>query len=63
MNRKKAPKKQPEDYRRLTEKVRETAQTVSTERDRAELLAMAKIWDFLADHYRIVRHRMSRLAH
>jgi hypothetical protein len=40
----------PEDYRRLAEKVRETAHTVSTEKERDELLAMAKIWDFLADH-------------
>jgi hypothetical protein len=42
-------KKSPEDYRRLAEKCRETAHTVSTEGDRADLLSMAKIWDFLAD--------------
>jgi len=58
MNHKKAPKTQAEDYRRLaqkcrerlTERCRETAHTVSTEKERADLLAMAKIWDFLADH-------------
>jgi hypothetical protein len=42
-------KKGPDDYRRLAERIRETAQTVSTENQRAELLAMAKIWDLLAD--------------
>jgi len=42
--------KTPEEYRQLAEKCRETARTVSTERDRADLLARAKIWDFLADH-------------
>jgi hypothetical protein len=40
-------RKSPEEYRWLAKKVRETAQTASTER---ELLAMAKIWDFLAEH-------------
>jgi sigma54-dependent transcription regulator len=43
-------KKEPEDYRWLAERVRETAQTVSTESERAELLARARMWDFLADH-------------
>jgi hypothetical protein len=54
----------PEDYRRLaqkcrerlTETCRETAHPVSTEKERADLLAMAKIWDFLADHGPHVRH-------
>jgi hypothetical protein len=49
MNHTKAPKKQPEDYRRLAQQVRQTADTASTETERAELLAMAKMWDFLAD--------------
>jgi hypothetical protein len=54
----------PEDYRRLarkcrerlTETCRETAHTVSTEKERADLLAMAKIWDFLAKHCAHHRH-------
>jgi hypothetical protein len=50
MNHKQAPEKQAEDYRRLAERIRETVQRVSTERERSELLAMAKIWNFLADH-------------
>jgi hypothetical protein len=37
-------------YRWLAERVRETAQKVSTESERAELLARARMWDFLADH-------------
>ena len=40
--------KGPEDYRRLAEKCRETAHTVSTEKERADLLAMAQIWDLIA---------------
>ena len=39
-----------EEYRRLADKCRETARTVSTEKERTDLLAMAKTWDFLADH-------------
>jgi len=39
-----------EEYRRLADKCRETSRTVSAENGRAELLAMAEIWDFLADH-------------
>jgi hypothetical protein len=48
---KQAPEKQAEDYRGLAERVREAAHRVSNERQRAELLAMAKVWDFLADHH------------
>jgi hypothetical protein len=51
MNQKQAPEKQAEDYRQLAERVREAAHRVSNERQRAELLARAKIWDFLADHF------------
>ena len=40
--------KGPEEYRRLAEKCRETAHTVSTEKERADLLAMAQIWDLIA---------------
>jgi hypothetical protein len=47
---KQAPEKQAEDYRGLADRVREAAHRVSNERERAELLARAKIWDFLADH-------------
>ena len=39
-----------EEYRRLADKCRETSRTVSAENGRAELLAMAEIRDFLADH-------------
>jgi len=53
MNQKEAPEKQAEDYRRLAQKVREGAHRASTERERADLLSMAKIWDFLAER----RHR------
>jgi hypothetical protein len=47
---KQGPAKQAEDYRGLAERVREAAYRDSNERQRAELLAMAKVWDFLADH-------------
>jgi hypothetical protein len=40
----------PEGYRRLAARVREAARTVSTHEERADLLARAKLWDFLADH-------------
>jgi hypothetical protein len=50
MNQKQAPEKQAEDYRGLADRVREAAYRVSNERQRAELLTMAKVWDFLADH-------------
>jgi len=39
-----------EGYRRLANQCRETARMVSAEEERADLLARAKIWDFLADH-------------
>jgi hypothetical protein len=42
--------KNPEEYRRLAEKCREAARRVSTETERADLLARAKTWEFLADH-------------
>jgi hypothetical protein len=51
MNQKQAPEKQAEDYRGLAHRVREAAYRVSNERQRAELLARAKLWDFLADHF------------
>jgi len=40
----------PEGYRQLAEKVRKAALTASTEIERADLLARAKLWDLLADH-------------
>jgi hypothetical protein len=46
----KAPEKQAEVYRGLADRVREAAYRDSNERQRAELLARAKMWDFLADH-------------
>jgi hypothetical protein len=56
MNQKQAPEKQAEDYRQLAERVREAAHRVSNERQRAELLARAKMWDFLGDHGPHARH-------
>jgi hypothetical protein len=50
MNQKQAPEKQAEDYRGLADRVREAAHRASNETQRAELLASAKMWDFLADH-------------
>jgi hypothetical protein len=38
----------PKEYRRLADKCRETARTVSAEKERADLLAMAEIWDLIA---------------
>jgi hypothetical protein len=49
-------KKGTEDYRGLAERVREAAHRVSMGKERTDLLAMAKIWDFLADHGPHVRH-------
>ena len=45
-----AKKNSPEDYRRLADQCRQAARTASTEKERADLLASAKTWDFLADH-------------
>jgi hypothetical protein len=49
--RRKGPPDRP-DYRRLADQCRHAARKVSTENERADLLARAKTWDFLADHYR-----------
>ena len=38
-----------EDYRQLAVKCRETARTAAVEKARADLLAMAEIWDLIAD--------------
>jgi hypothetical protein len=47
---KKGPHKQSgEDYRRLADQCRQAARTVSTEEERDELLARAKLWGFLAE--------------
>jgi hypothetical protein len=48
-------RKSPEDYRQLAEKCRGTAR-LSTKKERDELLSMAKVWDFLAEHCPIIRH-------
>jgi hypothetical protein len=45
----KPPKKGPEYYRRLAEKCRETANTVGTEKEQSDLMAMAQTWDLIAD--------------
>ena len=39
----------PEDFRRLAQECRATAQTLSTEQARAEMLAMADVRDRVAD--------------
>lgn len=41
--------KSPQEYRRLAEKVPRTRAKVSTEKERAELLARADTWDLLAN--------------
>lgn len=38
-----------EEYRRLAQECRATAGTTSTEEGRAHLLAMAQVWETLAD--------------
>jgi len=38
-----------EDYRQLAVKCRETARTAAEEKAQADLLAMAEIWDLIAD--------------
>jgi hypothetical protein len=42
--------KNPEEYRRFAKMCREAARSVSAEKERAELLARAKAFDFLAEH-------------
>jgi hypothetical protein len=44
--------KSPKEHRRLAEKFREAAHTVSAEKERADLLAKAKIFDLIAEHRR-----------
>jgi hypothetical protein len=39
------------DYRWFADQCRQVARKVSTEKEQAELLAMADVWDFLADRY------------
>jgi hypothetical protein len=48
--RKRPPEEYRPDYRWLADQCRQAAQTVSTENERADLLARAKTWDFLAEH-------------
>jgi hypothetical protein len=54
-------KKGPEEYRRLAAKCRETARTLSAEKERADLLAMAKIWDLIAGRVELA-HPKRRIA-
>jgi hypothetical protein len=42
--------KTAEEYRQLAKKCRESARTVSTEKERVELLARAQGWDLIAEH-------------
>lgn len=53
-------KNSPEEYRRLAAKCRETARTVSAETERADLLAMAQIWDLIAGRIGRAPHRGER---
>ena len=55
-------KKSPEEYRRLADKCRETARTVSAENGRADLLAMAQTWDLIADRLEASRADDERSA-
>jgi hypothetical protein len=58
-------KKGSQDYRRLADQCRQAACTVSTEKERTELLARAKTFDLLAEHI-VQQHpqnSMSRLNH
>jgi hypothetical protein len=55
--------KSPEEYRRLAEKFREAARTVSAENERTDLLARAKIFDLIAEHRRHHPALNDRLAH
>jgi hypothetical protein len=52
--RKGPPEEYRPDYRRLADQCRQAARTTSIETERADLLARAKTWDFLAEHF--VRH-------
>jgi hypothetical protein len=45
----KKKKKSPEYYRWLADQCLQAARMVSTEKERANLLARAKTWEFLAD--------------
>jgi len=51
MNNKKSPQEHRPDYQRLADQCRQGARTASTEQERADLLARAKTWDFLAKHF------------
>jgi hypothetical protein len=62
MNHKQGPEKQAEDYRALANRVREAAYRDSNESQRAELLARAKVWDFLADHRQHTGSRHSQIT-
>ena len=42
--------KNPEEYRSLAKKCREAVRSVSAEKERAEFLARAKTFEFLAEH-------------
>jgi len=45
-----SPKKNPANYRLLAERFREAARKAPTEKQRANLLSMAKKWDLLAGY-------------
>jgi hypothetical protein len=48
--------KSPAEYRWLADKCRETARTISAKNGRADLLAMAQTWDFIADRLERAPH-------
>jgi hypothetical protein len=45
--------KTSEDYRLLAERIREAARKLSTEKERASLLSVAKKWDLVADYLQL----------
>jgi hypothetical protein len=49
-NIRKSPEAYQIDYRWLADQCRRAVSRASTEKERADLLARAKTWDFLADH-------------
>jgi hypothetical protein len=54
--RKKPPEEYRPNYQWLADQCRQAVSRVSTEKERADLLARAKTWDFLADHGPHHRH-------
>jgi len=56
-------KKGAEEYRRLADKFRQIARTVSEENERAEFLARAHTWDLIAERVGRATPDISGAAH